>query len=154
KGHLDMASRKLRIFDLARGLHAYLDAHQGEFPRGALERTVPNTRAGRPYPPEDRLSWMVELLPNLGPDAAALNARVDRSKSWRDRENASAAGTLVPQFLNPQNPQETWWVRYPGLNEEVASTSYVGIAGIGLDAADYKPDDPAVSAKLGIFGYE
>jgi hypothetical protein len=155
KGHLDMANRRLRIFDLAKAMHTYLDKHQGEFPRGALERTIPNSRASRPYPPEQRLSWMVELLPDLGSDAAALNARIDRTKSWRDPpDNLPVAATLIPPFLNVQNPENTWWIRYPGMNAEVAATNYVGIAGVGLDAADYRPDEPSTTTKLGVFGYE
>ncbi len=32
----------------------------------ALERAVPNSRMGRPYAPDQRISWMAELLPYLG----------------------------------------------------------------------------------------
>jgi hypothetical protein len=155
KGQLDMASRQLRIFELAKALHTYTDTHAGEFPRGALERQVPATRAGRPYPPEQRLSWLVGLLPNLGTDGKSLFGRIDPQKSWRDPpDNILAAGTLVPAFINPNSPPESWWVRYAGMPDEVAVTNFLGVAGVGLDAADYRTDDTSVTGKLGIFGYE
>src|SRR5262249_6156981 len=35
-----------------------------------------------------------------------------------------------------------------------AGNNYVGIAGLGLDAAAYQAGDPAVVKKLGVFGYD
>src|SRR5262249_455795 len=35
-----------------------------------------------------------------------------------------------------------------------ASTHFVGVAGVGLDAASYAGNDPTVAAKLGVFGYD
>jgi len=156
KGSLDMAGGKPRVFELARALRAYLDSHAGQFPRGTQERTLANSRAGRPYPPDQRVSWMVELLPYLGPDKSALYGRIDRQKSWRDPENLTQAGILIPQFLDVQYPRSTWWVRYPGMstNEEVAATHFVGITGVGLDAGYYDPADSATTKKLGVFGYD
>jgi hypothetical protein len=40
------------------------------------------------------------------------------------------------------------------LDQPVASTHFVGIAGIGMDAADYSAKDASVAKKLGIFGYD
>jgi hypothetical protein len=40
------------------------------------------------------------------------------------------------------------------MTEPTAATHYVGIAGIGADAAEYRSDDPATAKKLGIFGYD
>jgi len=156
KGSLDMAGGRPRVFELARALRAYLDSHAGQFPRGTQERPLAKSRAGRPYPPDQRISWMVELLPYLGPDKSALYGRINRQKSWRDPENLTQAGILIPQFLDVQYPRNTWWVRYPGMgaNEEVAATHFVGITGIGLDAGYYDPADPATTKKLGIFGYD
>jgi len=154
KGYLDMAGAHLRVHELADAARTYVEAHQTEFPRGTLERTPPSTRAGRPYEPKQRISWLAELLPYLGPEQASLHRGIDRTKSWNDPENQGAATTLVPQFLSPNYPQDTWWVRYPGMREPVAATHYVGIAGIGPDAAEYSPEDPATAKKLGVFGYD
>jgi hypothetical protein len=154
KGYLDMASGQPRIHDLARALTAYAAAHDRQFPRGTVERSIPGTRANRPYAPDQRVSWMAEILPFLGPEQASLYDHIDRQKSWDDSGNLVLASTLVPQYLDPQFPPNTWWVRYRGLNESVAATHFVGVAGIGMDAAEYDPNDPKVASKIGVFGYD
>jgi prepilin-type processing-associated H-X9-DG protein len=78
---------------------------------------------------------------------------IDKQKSWTDEDNLPLASVLVPQFLDPQYPQSSWWAKAPN-GEAVAGTHFVGIAGIGLDAADYSDGDPTVANKLGIFGYD
>src|SRR5262249_28952302 len=45
-------------------------------------------------------------------------------------------------------------VSYPGMRYEVAATHFVGIAGLGEDAADESDKDPAAAGRLGIFGYD
>jgi hypothetical protein len=40
------------------------------------------------------------------------------------------------------------------VNAPVANTHFIGIAGVGLDAAEYQPGDPSVAKKLGMFGYD
>jgi hypothetical protein len=152
KGYLDMVGGEPRIHELAQAASAYVKANQGQFPRGTVARNMPSTRAGRPYPPDERVSWLAELLPYLGSEQASL--RINREKSWRDPENLVAASSLIPQFINPQTAPTSWWVHYPSLGEPVAATHYVGIAGIGLDAAEYSASDPSVANKLGIFGYD
>jgi hypothetical protein len=153
KGNLDMADGKSRVHELANAIRTHEETHQRQFPRGTIERPVPSSRAGRPYPPDQRLSWLTEILPNLGPDQQALYSRIQMDKSWRDPEkNLGLAATLVPQFLDPANKQR--WVLYPGMTQETAATHYVGIAGIGLDAASYPANDPQYVNKLGVFGYD
>jgi hypothetical protein len=154
KGYLDMEGSGSRIHELARASHQYAESHQSEFPRGTLDRPAPGTRAGRPFLPDQRVSWMFSLLPYLGSEQASLVNRIDTTKSWRDRENVVHAATLIPQFLDPQNPRETWWVKYPKVPMEVAATHYVGIAGVGLDAPEYSAADTSVATKVGIFGYD
>jgi hypothetical protein len=154
KGYLDMAGGRLRVHDLGDAARRYVESHQQTFPRGTLKREIPTTRAGRPYEPKQRISWLAELLPYLGPEQNFLYRGIERNKSWNDPENLGAAATLVPQFLMPNYPQRTWWVRYPGMTEPTAATHFVGIAGVGLDAPDYSADDPATAKKLGIFGYD
>jgi len=38
--------------------------------------------------------------------------------------------------------------------DAVPATHVVGVAGVGLDAADYPRDDPATVAKRGVLGYD
>jgi hypothetical protein len=154
KGRLDMTVGQLGVHELAAGARMYAEAHQGQFPRGTAERKALSNRAGRPYPPDQRVSWMAELLPHLGPEPASLYGRIDHDLSWRAPENLGFASTLIPQFLGPTNNPNTWWVQYPGMSAMTAATHYVGIAGIGLDAAEYKADDPLTMNKLGVFGYD
>jgi hypothetical protein len=160
KGYLDMAGSSLRIHDLAAAVRMYPEVpqHPGVLPPGTLPRDIPNLRAGRPYPPTQRVSWLAEMLPFLGPEQASLYGQINRQKSWNDPENLPVAATLIPQFLNPEflrppYPPNSAWVRYGSMKEETAVTHYVGIAGVGLDAAEYAQDDPAVANKIGVFGY-
>jgi hypothetical protein len=152
KGAMDMAAASpSRVHDLAQALMAYRDSQKG-LPRGTFDRPLPTSRAGRPYAPNERVSWMADLLPFLG--LSDLHGRIDFKKSWKDKDNLGAATTLVPQFLDPRTPTSSWWYRYPGLNVEVATTQFVALAGVGIDAANFRADDPAVQTKLGAFGYD
>lgn len=151
KGLMDMAGARPRAHELAAALKQYVEANR-QFPRGTFDRKVPSARAGRPYPPGDRVSWMADLLGLLGQED--LQRRIDVAKSWRDKENLAAAISLVPHFIDPHSPQTSWWVRYGSTGQDVATTQFVAIAGVGLDAAEYAADDPAVEKKLGIFGYD
>jgi hypothetical protein len=160
KGYLDIKDGKNRIQELAQAARKYPDVHQDprtqqpQFPRGTAERIVPASRAGRPYLPDERVSWMADLLPFLSNELGSLSAEINRQKSWRDPENAVHAATLVPYFLDPQNGPESVWVKFPKVQLPVAATHYVGIAGIGLDAPEYSDTDTSVANKLGIFGYD
>ena len=154
KGYLDMAGGGMRVHELANAAKNYAEQHKEQFPRGIAYRQTSSARASRPYAPDQCVSWFAELLPYLGPEQESLYRQINRQKSWRDPENLPVASTLVPQFLDPESQPGKWWVRYPGMKEETAATHYVGIAGIGLDAAAYSPTDPAMAKKLGVFGYD
>jgi hypothetical protein len=122
-----------------------------------VERKPSPERAGLPYRPDERLSWLVELLPYLGHgEFLGLYDAIDRDRSWRDPENLPAASALVYQFLAPGSPESIWWVNYPGLPVPVAATHYVGISGVGMDAADpeFALLDPNWAKKVGVFGYD
>ncbi len=152
KGTLDMAGGRSRVHELAAATQKTAEQMQRTFPRGTLERPLPSSRAGRPYSPDQRISWLAELLPYMG--HGALHAQLNRAQSWRDADNIGAASTLIPQFLNANTAPESWWVKYPGISDPVAATQFVGIAGVGLDAASYAAGDPAVADKIGIVGYD
>jgi hypothetical protein len=166
KGQADMTGGRSRIHDLAAALHAYAqEKHQ--FPRGTADRRSTTDRAGLPFRPDQRVSWMAELLPYLGQgEFAGLKRHIDDQQSWRvpsakdnkenidGKNNRFVAQTLIPYFLASNSPPTSWWVNYPAVDYPVASTHFVGIAGIGLDAANYSATDPAVAKKLGVFGYD
>lgn len=151
RGMMDMAGGQLRVHDLAAALKAYAD-NKKQFPRGTFERPVPSQRNGRPYPPNERIGWMADLLGFLGQEE--LVQMIDVRKSWKDKENLPAAMTLIPPFVLPSSSASAWWVRFPGASTDVATTQFVGVAGVGLDAAEYSATDPGVEKKLGVFGYD
>jgi hypothetical protein len=157
KSRIDMTSNRPRLHELAAALRAYVEKN-GQFPRGVAQRKPGAERAGLPWRPDQCLSWMVELLPFLGQgEFRSLYENVNFEKSWRDPENALAAATLVPHFLAADAPEAQWWVSYPGVEgNRFAATHFVGVAGVGLDAADpeFAQMDPNWQKKIGIFGYE
>lgn len=154
KGYLDMASGQMRVHEFANALKNYESQKNGELPRGTLDRPIPTTRAGRGFAPNQRMSWMVDLLPYLGPEQESLSRQLNRKLAWSDPENLPVAGSIVPQFLIPSTPASSWWVKYPGVSQEAAATHFVGLAGIGMDAPEYAANDPANTHRLGAFGYD
>jgi hypothetical protein len=150
QGEVEMASTRPHPYLLGQGAKAYAEKNK-HFPPGIIKRAPSGRRASRPWPPDQQVSGLAELLPFLGQEA--LYKKINTKESWRDPVNLPAASTLVPQFLSPDLPRSDWFVRVPGLNLDLAATSYVGIAGVGLDAAEYKAGEPASAKKMGIFGY-
>jgi len=103
------------------------------------------------YPPSQRVGFLADLLPYLGRDE--IFAQVNKGQSWRSESNLRAGGHWIPQFINPTYPQSSWQAHVPSLPDQtLGATHFVGLGGIGWDAADY-PDDPAFAKKLGMFGY-
>jgi hypothetical protein len=156
RGEIDLATHQARRHQLARagkvlgeqGL-AERSVPPGTYPPGALKRPPSSLRTAG-YP-QQRISWMAGLLPYLGQET--IYRKIDFDSSWRDPLNWVPARTLVPEFLDPTYPHRARLVAYADLGE-VAATHFVGIAGVGLDAADYDPNDPANAHKLGVLGYE
>jgi hypothetical protein len=123
----------------------------GTYPPGAFPRKMsPSNRTTRQ--PGNRISWMAGMLPYLGHQT--LYNRINFDSSWKDHDNWLAARTLVPQFLDPTYPLFSRYCGQPGMPLECAATHYVGIAGVGLDAAEALAGDPAMLGKLGLFGYD
>ena len=158
KGMADMADNRSRIHELAEATQAFLKK-EGHFPRGTVPRD-PSADRDIDYRPDQRLSWMVQLLPyvangefrELLPD----NERLEEA-SWNEPPNLAIAMTVIPQFLAPLPPDKpySYYIQYPTIKGmPVAATHFVGIAGIGLDAAEYRSDDPATAKLRGIFGYD
>lgn len=150
KGEADLVSNRPRVHDLARALMGYVKA-KNEFPRGALHRP-PSSERGIDWYPEQRLSWFVELLPYVG-DGEAKDLLRDPKLSWTEGDNLLTSQVIVPQFLAGNSPKDVR-VRYPGRTGRFAATNFVGVAGIGLDAATYPSNNAAFAKKVGVFGYD
>lgn len=126
------------------GLSWYQDSNLS-FPPG----TLPNPT----LPPEKRLSWYVEAWGMVGDGQALL--LIDKTKSWDAEENLQPRVRVdLPKeheqlvgeskdWLCPANPNRAA-PGTPGL------THYVGIAGVGPDAAA----QPKYDAQAGVFGYD
>jgi prepilin-type processing-associated H-X9-DG protein len=140
----------LRVIGLA--VNAYRDEHE-EYP----EATIPNPALA----PDRRLSWLVSTLPYLekeppqakprpGQGAAPHRdvprityERIDRTRAWDDADNHAAVSTPLHWFLCPADPSRA-------LRDTLGLTDYVGLAGLGPDAAALPAGDP----RAGFFGYD
>jgi hypothetical protein len=110
----------------------YHDTHKS-LPAG----TVFNAK----FPPEQRLSWLVEILPYL--EQKELHGRIAQDKAWDAPENEQAVRQVVQTYLCYANPNQPVEGMPP-------PTHYVGIAGVGLDAADL----PLSDRRSGVFGHD
>lgn len=157
-----MSDRQSHIHELAAATQAYLN-DKGFFPRGAVLR-APDAQRVLDWRPDQRLSWMTQILPYLsgGEFKDVTNLLMSdkyKDKSWYEEPNSRLGMIVVPQFVTPSKSYDlNYYVPYPNLaskgNELWAATHFVGIAGVGLDAAEYRADDPATAKKLGVFGYD
>jgi Protein of unknown function (DUF1559) len=124
------SSSKNNLKQIALALHNYHDVYK-HFPRGTIENDK--------LKPDQRLSWMVSILPFV--EQNALYNRIDQKKGWKDAANASLMKTRIDTFENPQVDIRS----LPGYG----TTNYIGIAGVGKDSLTAK----AHNKKTGVFGY-
>jgi prepilin-type processing-associated H-X9-DG protein len=121
----------------------YCSRH-GHFPSG----TIPNPHS----PPERRLSWLVEFW-----DEQCLGERldVDRSLGWDEAPNwppkVLADGRATYIEMKPDDVSD--WVTCPDdpgyRSRKPFPLTYVGVAGVGVDAPDLSPKH----SRAGIFGF-
>ena len=134
------------------GVIAQKAKEQGTFPAGTLKRQGGGDGFARSIPPDQKMSFFVDLLPSLGHEPVL--GRMKLNLPWNDPVNLTAGEAVIPEFLSPVSPKSTWQAAVPSLNgKKLGATNFVGLSGIGLDAGDY-PDDPAHAKKLGIIGYD
>ncbi len=145
RGEMDMRSGRFGLDTLSDAVRA---AAREAYARGTLDRPPSAERRYRPWPPDQRVSWMRELLPFLGDDRyRAVYDGIDPGLSWRDPKNARAGSVLVPHFLHPQGGR--YYTRVRGVDWQQAVTHFVGMSGVGPDSPYYDINDP----RAGIFGY-
>ena len=102
----------------------------------------PGTAQGTDLPPDRRLGLFAPLLPYLG--EGDLAKTLDPQRAWDAGPNAAAARRSLPDlFLNPAADAPTEVNGY-------GATHYVGVAGVGPDAAS----SPVQTPKTGMFGYD
>ncbi|QDV34843.1 DUF1559 family PulG-like putative transporter [Tautonia plasticadhaerens] len=105
-------------------------------------------------PPEERLSWIVEILPFVEGGGPWL---VDRTMAWDEGANRilRRRGKFSDERIFVEGRDRTGWTHCPAHDTvfDVAGhelTSYIGIAGLGLDAAEL----PLVDPRAGVFGFD
>ena len=98
--------------------------------------TLPNAGLA----PEERLSWLVTIVPYVESDN--LHSRMNLEKGWEAEENHFAALLKVRYLVCPDFPH-----RRP---TSTVVTHYLGVAGLGPDAAMLPLDHP----RAGFFGHE
>jgi prepilin-type processing-associated H-X9-DG protein len=108
-------------------------------------------------PPEERLSYLVEILPFV---EAAPRPPYDKMKAWHADENRPQTFKYHLHKTTSSPLADAYWGHYrlwncPSSSYEAirgsfSVTHYVGIAGIGNDAASL----PANSPNIGLFGYD
>ena len=116
---------------LLTGLGGFVKAEK-EYPAGAV--------GGALMPPETRLSWIASLLPYYG--HLDWHQQLETGYNWNDARNQRVTRRVLPEVINP--------VLGPGTTEAgFPVTHYVGVAGVGAEAARADEKDPHV----GVFGY-
>ena len=126
------AQSQNNLKQLGLGAHNYHSVYN-TFPRGTAE--------GTNLPPEQRLSHFAALLPFI--DQSALADRVDPKRAWDAGLNAAAARRVIPTLVNPSVAGDDT------TEDGYAVTHYVGIAGVGANAAK----SLVQTGKTGVFGY-
>src|SRR5262249_21307284 len=84
-GGIEMASAEPHPTVLGAAARDYSNEAK-QFPAAAAARKAAASRAKRPWPPDQRISWLAELLPYL--DKKDVHERIKNDQSWRDPENA------------------------------------------------------------------
>jgi prepilin-type processing-associated H-X9-DG protein len=152
RGQQNLAVCTNNLRRIGQAVNLYHDAKEHpNFPPGTVR--VPGLE------PDQRLSWMVSILPyievepTLGPATAkapaayhkgeALYGRFDLKKGWREDANRAAMSGSLSWFMCPASSYRP----APG---EPALTQYVGLGGLGTDA----PALPKIDPRAGFFGYD
>ncbi len=113
-------------------LHNYHDTNNG-FPPGTIEN--------KDLEPEDRLSWLVSILPYL--EQQALWSEINMKEGWQADSNQFRLETVVPTYHHPSSTRHV-------TDDFHGVSDYVGIAGLGEDG----PTLPVTHKRAGVFGYD
>jgi hypothetical protein len=121
-------------------LHNYASSDGAEsFPFGS----IPNPA----LPPEKRLSWMVSIVPYV--DANNLYRKFDLMVAADQGRNREAVEFRWPYFVCPASGEYESTRTGGKWKSPTPLTHYVGVAGVGNDAAILDVNHP----RAGIFGY-
>jgi prepilin-type processing-associated H-X9-DG protein len=100
----------------------------------------PATMENPDLPPEKRLSWFVHLLPYI--ESSPLYSMLDKKAAWDAAQNHDVVTKSYKPYLCPPI--------YEMNRPDLAVTCFVGMTGVGTDAAELPKDSP----RAGVFGYD
>lgn len=91
---------------------------------------------------ETRLSWIASMLPYMegGDEFEAMHQQLNFFRSWNDPANLEVTRRPLALFTNPRLGPSKTTAGFP-------TTNYVGVAGLGADAASLDPANP----RAGVF---
>lgn len=113
-----------------------------DVPQGVPPGTIPNLA----LPADQRLSWvcgMLQFLDQSVQETTDLTRKLDRTAAWDAGANREVSATTLKLFLCPGALPE-WPADQP------APTQFIGLAGVGHDAAELPP----LSPRAGCFRYD
>src|SRR5262249_22978876 len=145
KSEADLAYSGPRHFQLAAALNAYVKA-KGHYPRGTVEQQPQDDGTYPVDAPMNRLSWGIALLPYLSYE----KVDVDPQSPWSTGKNLRVAQMIVPHYIVRSKGTAGYTTSTPTVRKEVGASHWVGMAGVGPEAARY----PASDDRAGIFGYD
>ena len=122
-------------------LHNYADRHDGALPPGALPHPG--------LPPDQRLSWLVPMMAGWISMDHVLN-EFDLTRGPGDPRNEKPASNRFRHFVCPASGECTRDGSGESWKSPAPLTHYVGVAGVGPDAATLPLGHP----RAGAFGYD
>ncbi len=134
----DKETVKRNLMELGQFAARYHEAEAGRKKLPEIAVVPPATIVPSKFPPDERLSWAMAMLPFLDQKRQktdGLLKLVDPKLAWNDGGNAEAAKTRLRVLLCPAAPPEF-------RDGEPVVTQIVGIAGVGADAAALPVDSP------------
>ncbi len=119
-----------QLTSLGRWLNGQHEQH-GAFPAAVV---------GGDLPLEERLGWQALYREDTEP---GQRVPADRTRGWKDPANEPFVRRRATELLNPRVPAVASDDGYP-------ASHYVGVAGVGVDAAKL----PKTHPRAGVFGYD
>ncbi|MBM3979498.1 MAG: DUF1559 domain-containing protein [Planctomycetes bacterium] len=121
-------------------LHGYASSHDDKFPAGTVSHPD--------LPPDQRLSWFVAVLPFY--EQEHVYKQFDLTRRAGDPVNAKAVSNRFRSMVCPSSGEQSYNDRPAVWRSPTPLTHYVGIAGVGTDAAAL----PSKNPRAGVFGYD
>ncbi|HEV3385320.1 MAG TPA: DUF1559 domain-containing protein [Gemmata sp.] len=145
--NLRASENNLRQLAMYSAHHAYLDPDSSNSPKEIPAATIYLPGVA----PDNRLSWMVTAIPGLDRTknpVEELLAKFDMAQPWTAERNQNAGRIRLNALICPENAPRT-------PPNSPAITCYVGIAGVGTDAATLAlPQAGPTPARAGAFRYD